>query len=168
MAGARRVGGLLLVGEKATLAFISGRRYSSGFAIFTLTCTVAFCRFASGEISLMKPSYLRSGKASVVTVPCWLALQLGEIVLADVELHFEIVEVGQRDHVAFGAAVADETGGDELALLHRALQDGAGDGRADDGVGEVGLGIGDHAPGLLDLAAQGVDLLLRGPSFTSS
>jgi hypothetical protein len=34
-----------------TVAFISGRRYSSGFKICTLTCTVAFCRLASGEIS---------------------------------------------------------------------------------------------------------------------
>ena len=47
---------------KATLAFISGRRYWSGLQIFTFTCTVAFWRLASGEISLMKPSYLRSGK----------------------------------------------------------------------------------------------------------
>src|ERR1035441_5102989 len=54
----------------ATLAFISGRRYASGWLIFTLICTVAFWRLASGEISLMKPSYLRSGKASVVTLPC--------------------------------------------------------------------------------------------------
>src|ERR1017187_4275962 len=54
----------------ATLAFISGRRYASGWLIFTLICTVAFWRLESGEISLMKPSYLRSGKASVVTLPC--------------------------------------------------------------------------------------------------
>src|SRR4051812_17410487 len=38
---------------KATLAFISGRRYSSGFTILTLIWTVAFWRLASGEISLM-------------------------------------------------------------------------------------------------------------------
>ena len=42
----------------------------SGWLIFTLICTVAFWRLASGEISLMKPSYLRSGNASVVTAPC--------------------------------------------------------------------------------------------------
>src|SRR5262249_59664070 len=59
--------------RKATLAFISGRRYESGLTTLTLICTVAFWRLASGEISLMKPSYLRSGKASVVTVPRWLA-----------------------------------------------------------------------------------------------
>src|ERR1017187_858985 len=57
--------------RNATLAFISGRKWLSGFCTFTLICTVAFCRLASGEISLMKPSCLRSGKASVVTVPCW-------------------------------------------------------------------------------------------------
>src|ERR1019366_2524718 len=62
----------------ATLAFISGRRYSSGWLIFTLICTVAFWRLASGEISLMKPSYLRSGKASVVTLPCCKACSLAK------------------------------------------------------------------------------------------
>ena len=132
--------------RNATLAFISGRRYSSGFATFTFTCTVAFWRLASGEISLMKPSYLRSGKASVVTMPCCFGVQLGEIVLADVQFHFQIVQVGQRDHVALGAAVAHEAGGDELALLHGALQDGAGDRRADDGVVEIGLRVGDARP----------------------
>src|ERR1039458_5354980 len=57
--------------RNATLAFISGRRNSSGLDTLTLIWTVAFCRLASGEISLMKPSYLRSGKASVVMAPCW-------------------------------------------------------------------------------------------------
>src|SRR5581483_6727185 len=55
--------------RNATRAFISGRRYSSGFSILTLTCTVAFCRSAAGDISSITPSYLRSGKASVVTMP---------------------------------------------------------------------------------------------------
>src|ERR1019366_3085490 len=63
---------------KATLAFISGRKYPSGWLIFTLICTVAFWRLASGEISLMKPSYLRSGNASVVTAPCCWACSLAK------------------------------------------------------------------------------------------
>ena len=131
-----------------------------GLPTFTFTCTVAFWRLASGEISLMKPSYLRSGKASVVTTPCCRGVQLGEIVLADVELHFQIVQIGQRDHVALGAAIAHETGGDEFALLHGALQNRAGHRRADDGVARLRLGVGHHARACSHLAAQRIDLLL--------
>jgi CubicO group peptidase (beta-lactamase class C family) len=40
---------------------------SAGFNTFTRTWIVAFCRFASGEISAITPSYLRSGNASVDT-----------------------------------------------------------------------------------------------------
>jgi hypothetical protein len=102
--------------RNATLAFISGRRKSSGLLTFTLICTVAFWRLASGEISLMKPSYLRSGNASVVIVPCCPACSLAKSFCADIEFHFEVVQIGQRNHVALGAAVAHETGGDEFAL----------------------------------------------------
>ena len=40
-----------------------------------------------------------------------------EIVLADIEFDLEIVEIGHGDDVAFGAFVADETGGDEFAFF---------------------------------------------------
>ena len=113
----------------------------------------------------MKPSYLRSGKASVVTAPCCCGVQLGEIVLRDIEFDFQIVQVGERNHVALGAAIADEAGGDELALLDGAFQNGAGDGRANDGVGQVRLGVTDGAARLVDLAAQGIDLLLARSEF---
>ena len=43
-----------------TVAFISGRRktsgYFAGFSTCTFTCTVAFCRLASGEICAISPS----------------------------------------------------------------------------------------------------------------
>ena len=97
-------------------------------------------------------------------MPCW-PMQLGEIVLADVELHFEVVEVGEGDDVALGAAVAHETGGHELALLDGALQDRAGDRGANDRVGEVASRHRRPRPCLLDLAAQGVDLLLARPEL---
>ena len=58
-------------------------------------------------------------------MPFWPDAELGEIVLADVELHLQIVQVGERHHVALGALVAHETGGDEFALFDGALQDGA-------------------------------------------
>src|SRR6185369_4755761 len=57
-----------------TVAFMSGRRYESGVRICTFTCTVAFARLAWGDISAITPSYLRSGKASVVTTPFCLGL----------------------------------------------------------------------------------------------
>ena len=72
-----------------------------------------------------------------------LRAQLREIVLVDVELDFQIVQIGERDDVAFGALVADEAGGDELAFLDVALQDGARDRSADDGVVELGFGVCD-------------------------
>src|SRR5437016_2677758 len=52
--------------------------------------------------------------------------ELGEIVLADIQLHLQIVQVRQRHHVPFGALVPHEAGGDELTLLHRALKYRAG------------------------------------------
>src|SRR5262249_9133153 len=87
-------------------------------------------------------------------------MELGEVVLADVELYFQVVEIGHGDNVALGALVADESGGDEFALFHVALADGAGDGRANDGVIQIGLRDRHGAAGLLYLAAQRIDLLL--------
>jgi len=45
------------------------------------------------------------------------------------------------------------------------VRESYGDGRADDGVGERGFGIGHRAPSLLDLPAQGIDFLLPRPQL---
>jgi hypothetical protein len=84
----------------ATLAFISGRRCSLGFSTFTLICTVAFCRFASGEISLIEAGIFEVGERVGGDYAALAGMQLREIVLADVELDFEVVQISQRDHVA--------------------------------------------------------------------
>ena len=51
--------------RKRTVAFISGRNCTSGYLSGLVTCTftwtVAFCRFASGEICAICPSYSLSG-----------------------------------------------------------------------------------------------------------
>ena len=44
-----------------TVAFMSGRSKSSGVSTFTRTCTVAFCRLASGLIRSTTPAYCRFG-----------------------------------------------------------------------------------------------------------
>ena len=62
---------------------------------------------------------------------------LREVVLAHVQLYAQVVQVGDGDHVAFGPAVADEAGGDELTHLDVALEHRGGNRRADHGVAEV-------------------------------
>src|SRR6267142_1406338 len=52
---------------------------------------------------------------------------LGKIVLADVELDSQVIEIGDGNHVSLGAALADEAGGDELAHLDVAGQNGGRD-----------------------------------------
>lgn len=63
--------------------------------------------------------------------------ELGEVVLIDVDLDLQIVEVGDGDDVAFGALVADESGGDKFTLLDVAFQNRAGDRSTDYGICEI-------------------------------
>ena len=60
-------------------------------------------------------------------MPGWLRTELGEIVLIDIQLDLEIAQIGQRNDIALGAFVADETGGDELALFDVAFENGSVD-----------------------------------------
>ena len=67
-------------------------------------------------------------------------VELGKVGLVDVEFDFDIVQIGEGDDEALGAADAGEAGGDELALFDVTLKNGAADGGLDDGVVELCLG----------------------------
>ena len=101
-------------------------------------------------------------------MPGCLGPSLREIVLIDIELDLQIVQIGHGNDVALGAFVADEAGGDELALFDVALENGAVDGRADDGVVELHLRVVERALGLLTCARSASISSWRGPRRTSS
>ena len=88
--------------------------------------------------------------------------ELRKIVLIDIQLHLEIVQIGHRYDIAFGALVADEAGGDEFTLLDISFENGSIDRRANDGVVLLHLGVGQGPLELIDLGSQGIDLFLPG------
>ena len=60
--------------------------------ICTFTCTVAFCRLASGEISAIIAVVLAIRKRVDRDDAFLFGAQLGEIVLRDIEFHLQIVQ----------------------------------------------------------------------------
>ena len=87
---------------------------------------------------------------------------LGEIILADVELHEKIAQVGEGNDKPLGSAVADETGGDKFADFDIPFENCGIKGGADDGIGEIELGLGEGALELGDGGFLGVDFFLAG------
>ena len=135
---------------------------------FTFTWTVAFDRFASGEISV-DLALVFAIRIGVGRDDGRLArTEFGEIVLIDVELDLKVVEIGQRDDVTFRASIAGKTRRDEFAAFDVALQDGAGDRRADDGVVQVAFAQKASEPSACLTCARMASISSRrGPMRTS-
>ena len=91
--------------------------------------------------------------------------QLREIILADIEFHLQVVQIGHGHQVALGAFFAYESVGDKLTLLHVAVENGAGDRRTDDGILQLVVGVGKSAFCLRDLPLHLRNLLLARAEY---
>ena len=97
---------------------MSGLQFARpGRSTFTRTCTVAFCRLASGRDQI-DDAVVRVVGVGVGHDPAGLVSRadLGEIVLADVEVDPQITQSRRStSRTPWRRVVADEPGGDELA-----------------------------------------------------
>jgi hypothetical protein len=86
--------------RNATLAFISGRRWRPAWFHLHLDLHGGLLAVGLGRDLLDEAVVLAVGKGVGGDGSVLAGVQLGEIVLADVQLHFQVVQIGQRDHVA--------------------------------------------------------------------